>query len=163
MLIALELLLIHHTPHTPHHTHTHTPHTHTPHTHTHTTHTHHTHHHTHTHTHTHHTGWRNVHWGCERRCVGVARSGALPGSGRGSHWSCVRHVHYTRGWAPSLSWQREKVINIILTYLLLFCVYSDEGGVKLWDVDMNRSRTFPLGPKGGVVRAVFRSKVSCLV
>ena len=51
---------------------------------------------------------------------------------------------------------------IIRNFDLLLLVYSDEGGVKLWDVDMNRSRTFPLGSKGGVVRAVFRSKVSDL-
>ena len=40
------------------------------------------------------------------------------------------------------------------------CVRNEEGGgVKLWGVDMNRSRTFSLGAHRGVVRAVFRKKV----
>ncbi len=38
---------------------------------------------------------------------------------------------------------------------------ADGGGVKLWGVDMSRSRVFPLGDDGSVpvVRSVTRSKV----
>ena len=32
-------------------------------------------------------------------------------------------------------------------------------GIKLWGVDMNRSRSFSLGSHEGVIRAICRSKV----
>ena len=52
--------------------------------------------------------------------------------------------------------------DIFLLLLLIFviCARCEEGGgVKLWGVDMNLSRTFSLGDYGGVVRALSRTKV----
>ena len=51
-------------------------------------------------------------------------------------------------------------VEILHVHSKLLLCYSQGGGVKLWDVDMNRSRTFTLDSNVGVVRAICRSKVS---
>ena len=45
---------------------------------------------------------------------------------------------------------------------MFMCRDGGSEGVKLWGVDMSRSRSFSIGDHAGVVRSVCRSKVSAV-